>query len=136
MSIIPRDGANDESALQFIQYPKLMMSILERCRQTCGRRIFAAGAQTSNGIEDLWTYGANTSAQLDYLCKEGANLLAIELYVLRQCDRLFNRQSELSSSEWLDIDRGEDCHAFAGRILDSESHSDAKRFLSQTLLHL
>ena len=90
---IPRDGANDRSALQFIQYPKLMMSILERCRQTCGRRIFAAGAQTSNGIEDLWTYGVDTTAQLEHLCEAGTQLLLTELYVLVKTALLFGHDT-------------------------------------------
>ena len=136
VSTIPRDGANDESALQFIQYPKLMMSILEQCRQTCGRRIFAAGAQTSNGIEDLWTYGVNTAAQLDYLCKEGARLLATELYVLDQCNRLFNQQSQLPGGDWSVTKEANDCHSFIDTTLSSAWHSDSEALLSRTLMNL
>jgi histidine ammonia-lyase len=85
VAAIAADGANAQSASPLIQFPKLMMSILERCRQLAGRRIFAAGAQTSNGTEDLWTYGVNTTEQLHTLCEEGAQLLAIELFVLVKC---------------------------------------------------
>ncbi len=87
---IPQDASNPQNALQFIQMPKLMMSNLERCRQRFGRRIFAAGAQTSHGIEDLWTYGVNTTEQLEILCQEGSKLLAIELYVGVKCTQLFD----------------------------------------------
>jgi histidine ammonia-lyase len=90
---IPADGANAQNALPLIQLPKLMMSILERCRQSAGRRIFAAGAQTSNGTEDLWTYGVNTTEQLDRLCTEGAQMLAIEMFVLVQCGLAIARPS-------------------------------------------
>lgn len=89
VSNIPQDGANPSSALQFIQMSKLTMSVLERCRQQCGRRIFAAGAQASNGVEDLWTYGVNTTEQLETLYAEGVRLLAAELYVLIKCASLF-----------------------------------------------
>lgn len=97
IATIPADGANAQNALPFIQFPKLMMSLLERCRQTAGRRIFAAGAQTSNGTEDLWTYGVNTTAQLQTLCTEGCQLLAIELFVLIKCGNLFGSQPQQSA---------------------------------------
>ena len=95
---IPQDGANSQSALQFIQYPKLMMSMLERCRHVCGRRVFAAGAQTSNGVEDLWTHGVEVAAQLDHLCQAGEQLLITELYVLVKTVLLFKLENQTSMS--------------------------------------
>jgi histidine ammonia-lyase len=97
VATIPQDGANAQSALQFIQYPKLMMSHLERCRQTYGRRVFAAGAQTSNGLEDLWTYGVDTTAQLEGLCAAGTRLLATELWVLLKAAQLFEANVPVST---------------------------------------
>ncbi len=56
---IPRDGATQASPLGLIQCPKLMAAILEKARMDCGRRAFAAGSQTSCGVEDLWTNGVH-----------------------------------------------------------------------------
>ena len=86
---IPSDASNPSSRLQFIQYPKLMLSILDKCRQDYGRRIFSSGSQTSKGIEDLWTYGVNVSSQLEDLYADGIKLFAIELYVLVRCMQIF-----------------------------------------------
>lgn len=86
---IPCDAANQKSQLQFIQYPKLMQSILEKCRQNYGRRVFASGGETSKGIEDLWTYGVNTTSQLEELCFEFCKILSIELYVLVKVMEIF-----------------------------------------------
>ncbi len=100
VAAIPQDGANAQSALQFIQYPKLMMSHLERCRQTYGRRVFAAGAQTSNGIEDLWTYGVDTTAQLEGLCAAGTRILTMELWVLLKAAQLFGATVSVDFEIW------------------------------------
>lgn len=97
---IPSDGAHADNALQFIQYPKLMQSILEKSRQLMGRRIFASGSDTSQGIEDLWTYGVNVCSQLDDLYQNCSHLLILELYINVTCFDLFSdkeyRNSEIN----------------------------------------
>ena len=87
---IPSDGAHAHNALQFIQYPKLMQSILEKSRQLVGRRIFASGSDTSQGVEDLWTYGVNVCSQLEDLYQNCAYLLSLELYINVTCCDLFS----------------------------------------------
>ena len=62
---IPRDGATPDSPLGLIQCPKLMAAVCEKARIDNGRRTFAAGSQTSYGVEDLWTNGVFTLMQLE-----------------------------------------------------------------------
>ena len=52
-------------ALDVVQVPKLTQAWLEESRLRLGRRLFASGAQTSRGIEDLWSFGTLASAQLE-----------------------------------------------------------------------
>jgi histidine ammonia-lyase len=57
----------------------MMMAITEKCRIANGRRPFASGGATSGGIEDLWTFGTETIAQLESLIEDFLRIHAIEL---------------------------------------------------------
>ena len=65
VSGIPIDGHRSNDPYGFIQVPKELMARLERLRLITGRRPFSAGASTSYGIEDLWTYGLNITELLN-----------------------------------------------------------------------
>lgn len=86
---IPRDAANPSSSLGLIQYPKLMMSILERSRITKGRRVYASGASTSYGTEDLWNNGLTILEQLEDILQDFLLAQACELHILNYLDRHF-----------------------------------------------
>jgi hypothetical protein len=61
---IPANASRSTGDLGLIQVPKLMTAVLEEMRLRAGRRTFASGGSTSYGIEDLWTFGVNTSEML------------------------------------------------------------------------
>ncbi len=81
---IPRDGSTAASPLGLIQYPKLMAATCAKARLDLGRRTFAAGADTSYGVEDLWTNGALTLDQLDSGLDALHRLLCLALWVVRR----------------------------------------------------
>lgn len=60
------NGGEGFDGLDVIQVPKLTQAWLEESRLRLGRRLFASGSDTSQGIEDLWTFGTIASAQLDH----------------------------------------------------------------------
>lgn len=68
------DAATPEDPLGLIQIPKAMMAELESLRADCGRRCFASGGSTSNGIEDLWSYGEIQSRQVVTAARSVINL--------------------------------------------------------------
>ena len=84
---IPQDAASSKSHLGLIQYPKLMMSVLEKARLNCGRRIYASGSSTSYGIEDLWNNGLATLGQLDDLLDDFLLIGACELFIFNYIER-------------------------------------------------
>ena len=84
---IPRDAANPSSSLGLIQYPKLMMSILERARMDNGRRPYSAGASTSYGTEDLWNHGLSVLGQLENLLQDFLLANACERFVFSYLDK-------------------------------------------------
>ena len=96
---IPRDGVGPagsiasgagQDPLGLIQWPKLMVALVEDARTRCGRRSFASGASTSHGIEDLWTHSSSTSeaalAAIDALTE----VLEIELAAICVCAQRFD----------------------------------------------
>lgn len=99
VSGIPQDAATEKAMLGLIQYPKLMMATLEKSRSQYGRRTYASGAQTSYGVEDLWTYGVLTLTQLEGLIDDFNYMCGIELYLMTYIEQHFDAdytdQSEL-----------------------------------------
>ncbi len=87
---IPVDAANKNSKLGLIQYPKLMMAILEKSRFDNGRRIFSSGSQTSYGVEDLWTNGIFALDQLDNLLDDFINFCSLEATILSFVSKEFD----------------------------------------------
>lgn len=94
---IPLDAANRNSPLGLIQYPKLMMSILEKARCKYGRRTFASGSQTSYGVEDLWSNGITVLEQLDELLDDFLLLCSIELYIINYIDKAHDIKPNIRS---------------------------------------
>ena len=86
---IPIDASNNYSQLGLIQYPKLMMSLLENARLKYGKRIFSTGSQTSYGIEDLWTNGLSALIQFDELLDEMFNFCTIEIFINKYINNNF-----------------------------------------------
>ena len=80
---IPKDASNESSSLALIQYPKYMMSILEKARLDYGRRIYSSGSSTSYGTEDLWNNGLNVLNQLESLLGDFIELGSCELYIFK-----------------------------------------------------
>jgi histidine ammonia-lyase len=70
--------------LGLIQHPKQMMALLEKARLHHGRRTFASGGQTSNGVEDLWSFGLLLSESLLELAQTWHGLNEIEAEVYRR----------------------------------------------------
>ena len=81
---IPRDGSTATSPLGLIQHPKLMQAICERARIDLGRRIFAAGSDTSYGIEDIWANGVFTLAQLEQALDDLQGLFCRGLWIVKR----------------------------------------------------
>ena len=81
---VPRDGSTAASPLGLIQYPKLMTAICEQTRMNLGRRTFAAGSDTSYGIEDIWSNGVFTLAQLERALDDLDNLFCLGLWIVRR----------------------------------------------------
>lgn len=79
---VPLDASNENSLLGLIQYPKLMMAILENARIKNGRRTFASGSQTSYGLEDLWTNGVIVLEQIESLIDDLVMLCSVEIYII------------------------------------------------------
>lgn len=86
---IPIDAANKDSKLGLIQYPKMMMAILEKSRMNYGRRLFSSGSQTSYGVEDLWTNGVFALDQLDDLLDDFMHFCSIEANILSYVSKKF-----------------------------------------------
>ena len=81
---VPRDGSTAASPLGLIQHPKLMQAICEKARIDLGRRTFAAGSDTSYGIEDIWTNGLFALAQLEQGLDELQGLFCRGLWIVRR----------------------------------------------------
>ncbi|MBD3652338.1 aromatic amino acid lyase [Kangiella sp.] len=80
---VPKDAANEGSSLALIQYPKYMMSILEKSRLDFGRRVYSSGSSTSYGTEDLWTNGLNVLDQVESILDDFIKLGACEFYIFK-----------------------------------------------------
>lgn len=94
---IPRDASSENSELGLIQYPKYMMSILEKSRMDYGRRIFSSGSSTSYGVEDMWNNGISTLGQLDSLLDDVMSLCSCELYVFKYIKNNHKTRASLNS---------------------------------------
>ena len=81
---VPRDGSTAASPLGLIQYPKLMTAICEQARMDLGRKTFAAGSDTSYGIEDIWSNGVFTLAQLERALDDLDGLFCLGLWIVRR----------------------------------------------------
>lgn len=81
----------DASGLALIQHPKRMMALLERARLRHGRRTFASGGQTSNGIEDLWSFGLLLCESLMDLQPTFEAVCTLERSVYDEVDRCLHR---------------------------------------------
>lgn len=79
---IATDAAGPSDRLGLIQYPKLMMSLLETARLTAGRRLYASGGDNSYGVEDLWTNGVSVTSQFDDVLDNLLQVLALERHVM------------------------------------------------------
>lgn len=93
---IPTDASNNCSSLGLIQYPKLMMSLLENARMKYGKRVFSSGSQTSYGIEDLWTNCLSLLVQIDELLDEMFNFCTIEIFINKYISSKFTLESKVS----------------------------------------
>jgi len=80
LASIPMDGGG--TGLGMIQRPKRMLAILEHARIKAGRRVFASGGSSSNGIEDLWTNGVFISELIEDLCNMFEECCKIESDIL------------------------------------------------------
>lgn len=94
---VPKDAANETSSLGLIQYPKYMMSTLEKARLDYGRRIFSSGSSTSYGTEDLWNCGVNALSQLDSLLEAFLNICFCELYIYKYVQHHHSNDAVASS---------------------------------------
>ena len=102
---IPRDGSTSASPLGLIQCPKLMMAICEKARMDLGRRAFAAGADTSYGIEDIWTNGTFTLAQLERALEDMESVFCLGVWVVHRLADDFGLE-RVADSEALDACAG------------------------------
>lgn len=69
-------------AMLLVQIPKLTQAMLEEARLQAGRRTFASGGSTSNGIEDLWTLGVAITSQIQVLLAQWRRLEAAQQHLL------------------------------------------------------
>lgn len=69
--------------LDVVQVPKLSQAWLEESRSRLGRRLFASGGSTSQGIEDLWSFGMLASAQLEHGIATWVRMEAVLGWLLR-----------------------------------------------------
>ena len=109
---IPRDGATPDSPLGLIQCPKLMAAVCEKARMDHGRRTFAAGSETSYGVEDIWTNGVFAVMQLDGVLGDLERLLCLGIWAVSRLAGDFDLPC-MAESELLD--------ACAGSRLPSEA---------------
>ncbi|MCZ0941864.1 MAG: aromatic amino acid lyase [Gammaproteobacteria bacterium] len=102
---IPRDGSTAASPLGQIQRPKLMTAICEKARMDLGRRTFAAGSDTSYGIEDIWTNGVFTLAQLKCALDALESMFCQSVWTIRRLADDFGL-ARVAGSELLDACAG------------------------------
>lgn len=88
VSGVPRDASTGQSRLSLIQYPKLMTACLEEARMIAGRRVFASGASTSYGIEDIWTQSLTQLDQLNAVIELLGRLTDTEGQVLDRVEEM------------------------------------------------
>ncbi|MHB1566616.1 MAG: aromatic amino acid lyase [Acidiferrobacter sp.] len=83
LSDIPMDGVDkmDGQSLGFIQIPKELTAQVEFAYQRYGRRTYASGGATSQGIEDLWTHGETLSRDIHELSVILRHVLVREMAV-------------------------------------------------------
>lgn len=102
---VPRDGSTAASPLGLIQCPKLMTAICEKARMDLGRRTFAAGSDTSYGIEDIWTNGVFTLTQLERALDALESVFCQGVWVIRRLADDFGL-ARVADSELLDACAG------------------------------
>lgn len=69
--------------MAIVQVPKLAQAVLEDARMGAGRRAFASGGATSQGIEDLWSHGVSLTTQLKSLLHAWRRLEGAQYRLLR-----------------------------------------------------
>ena len=77
---VPQDGATRELELGLIQMPKLMAARLDVERQRASMRLFASGAETSFGQEDLWSKGLPALEELQRMLGTLEQFSAFEMF--------------------------------------------------------
>lgn len=76
---LPAGTAN----MAIVQIPKLSQAVLEEARLRAGRRAFASGGATSQGVEDLWSHGVSLTAQLKCLLDSWGRLEGAQARLLQ-----------------------------------------------------
>lgn len=92
---IPAQAAETGQPLGLIQVPKKMMAELESLRLNVGRRAFASGGATSEGVEDLWSHGMAANRQLEIALEAAESILALEFALLGWCEKRFTQTKKM-----------------------------------------
>ncbi|MBS3805691.1 MAG: aromatic amino acid lyase [Oleiphilaceae bacterium] len=92
---IPAQAVEPDRPLGLIQVPKRMMAELETLRLNTGRRAFASGGATSEGIEDLWSHGMAANRQLETALEAAESIMALEFALLAWCEERFTQTANV-----------------------------------------